>query len=98
MGGIVVLRRLGCGQVTGLLMDTSAAAAGATAAAAAAARLGACRRGARPAADGDRGQQLHRVIVALRAAARRGRLAHRAGLLEGSPAGPAPVFIDRKST
>ena len=52
---------------------------------------GAGRRG--PAADRDRGQQLDRVVVPLRAQARLGRFAHRPGLLERRSAGPAPVLV-----
>ncbi len=75
------------------LPGRSAAAAGTAAAATAALRRR--RRGASPAADRDRGQQLHRVVVALGARARRGRLAHRAGPLEGVAAGAASVLVSR---
>src|ERR1700683_4278192 len=67
------------------------AAAGATAAAAAGSR----GRVARAAADGDRGEQSNRVVVALRAAARCGGVAHRAGQLEGVSAGTAPGLVSR---
>src|SRR5260221_7329300 len=69
----------------------SAAAAGTAAAAAAGLRRR--RRGACPAADRDRGQQLHGVVVALGAGAGCGRLAHRARPLESVAAGAAAVFV-----
>ena len=72
------------------LRTLPAAAAGA-AAVAAAGRLAA--GGARPAAHGDRGEQSDGVVVALRARAGRGRLAHRAGSLEGVAAGAAAVLV-----
>src|SRR5450432_3641482 len=62
-----------------------------TGSAAAAATAG--RAGTGPAADGDRGQQLHGVIVAVRAGRWLGRLAHRPCSLEGRPAGAASVLI-----
>ena len=57
----------------------------------------ACRGGAATAAagDGDRGQQLHRVAVALRAGRRRGGLGHRAADLKGVAAGAAAVVVTR---
>src|SRR4029077_18145700 len=69
-----------------------AAAAGSAAAAATAASTGLVRR-ASPAADRDRGQQLDRVIMPLRAGRGRGRLAHRTALLKGVSAGTAAVFV-----
>src|SRR6266851_731862 len=71
----------------------SAAAAGTAAAASSAAgpRLGS----AGPAAHGDRGQQLHGVIVPLGARTWRRRLAHRAAAFERGSAGAAAVFIAR---
>src|SRR5450755_3318359 len=75
-----------------LTSGTGLAAAAATAAAASAAAT-AGRAGTGPAADGDRGQQLHGVIVAVRAGRWLGRLAHRPCSLEGRPAGAASVLI-----
>ena len=71
--------------------ELAAAAGSAAAAATAAAARSRCRSG--PAADGDRRQQLDGVVVALRAGRGVGRLAHRPGLLEGVPAGPASVLV-----
>ena len=73
----------------------SAAAAGPAAAAAPAGGRRLRAAGRSPAADRDGGQQLHRVVVALRAGAWRGRLAHRAGPLEGVAAGAAAVLVSR---
>ena len=69
----------------------SAAAAGTAAAAAPAAR--ARRRGARPAAHGHRGEQLHRVVMPLRALGRCGGLGHGPVALEGRAACAAAVLI-----
>ena len=56
------------------------------------------RRGcAATARDRDCGQQLHRVLVALRTGRRDGRLPHRAGQLKGVAAGAAPVLVSRHS-
>jgi hypothetical protein len=68
-------------------------------AAAASASPAACgRRGRnRPAAtrDGNGGQQLHRVVVALRTRRGHGSLPHRAADLEGVATGAAPVLVSR---
>src|SRR5260221_14759251 len=69
----------------------SAAAAGTAAAAAAGLRRR--RPGACPAADRDRGQQLHGVVVALGAGAGCGRLPHRGRPLESAAAGAGAVFV-----
>src|ERR1700761_3666892 len=70
----------------------SAAAAAGPAAAAPAAH----RRGAKvAAADRDRGQQFHRVVVAGRTGTRGRGLAHRAGHLERVAAGAAAVLLAR---
>src|SRR5216683_2460720 len=73
----------------------SAAAAGTAAAASSAAgpRLGS----AGPAAHGDRGQQLHGVIVPLGARTWRRRLAHRAAAFERGSAGAAAGFTARRA-
>ena len=69
----------------------SAAPAGTSAAAAPTAGLGAA--GARPAAHGHRGEQLHRVAMPLRAPGRCGGLGHGPGALEGRAACAAAVLI-----
>src|ERR1700687_532436 len=70
----------------------SAAAAG-SAAAAPGASTGRAVTARREAAHGDRGQELHRVVVALRAGARSRGLGHRAVQLERVAAGAAAVLI-----
>src|SRR5690606_18737542 len=49
-------------------------------------------------ADGHPGQQLHRVVVPLRAAGGIGGLGHRPGQFEGLAAGPAGVLVSRHGT
>ena len=72
---------------------TGSAAAGAAATAAA---LGRGRGSAGPAAgDRDGGEQLDRVVVALRTGGGRGRLAHRAADLERVATGAAPELVTR---
>ena len=70
--------------------ENSAAAAGAAAAAATAGRGGSAGRAT---AETDRGQQLHRVVVALRAGRRLAGLAHRPGQQERVAAGAAAELI-----
>src|ERR1022692_2547681 len=90
---VAVLESISAQNWPTLTSGTGSAAAAATAAAASATAATAGRAGTGPAADGDRGQQLHGVIVAVRAGTRLGRLAHRPGSLEGRPAGAASVLI-----
>ena len=80
-------------QRPALRFGSAAAAAPAAPAASASAPAIAGRGGGRTAADGDGGQQLDGVVVAVRA--RRGRrgLGHRAAQLEGGPTGPAAVLV-----
>src|SRR5450755_1906309 len=93
---VAVLASISAQNWPTLTSGTGSAAAAATAAAAAsAATAPASRAGAGPAADGDGGQQFHGVVVAVRAGARLGRLAHRPCSLEGRPAGAASVLISR---
>ncbi len=74
--------------------SAAAAPAAATAATAATRRRGRCGR--RPArGDGDRRQELHRVVVPGRAGRGGGGLRHRAAEFEGVAAGPAAVLVAR---